>query len=104
MQELIFALKTSLIISAIHVSLWDGMIFGKLGNYLSLKLSNKRGQYLAKPLYDCIICMASIWGGGIFLFYNGLSFKIIEHILLVAGVNTLITGIIYLTYEREISK
>lgn len=103
-MELLFAIKTSLIICAIYACFWDDMIFGKIGQWLNNKLSTPIGVYIAKPIYSCIICMSSLWGGGIYIYYSGLSISIIPHILIVAGINVLISGIVYLAYEREIIK
>lgn len=101
-MELLFALKTSLIICAIHCLFWDDMLLSKVGVWLNNKLATRVGVIIAKPLYTCITCMSSLWGGSIYVIYKGFNILITEHILLVAGINVLINGIVYLAYERTI--
>jgi len=104
MIDLIFALKTSLVITAIHASFWDDMV---LGNFRANVLDNIFNDFWKKPIYSCVICMASLWGTlsylkHFWLCYNPLHYIIF--ILTVAGINTLISGIIYLAYERNLGQ
>lgn len=103
-MDLIFSLQTSLIICAINALFWDDMLLQKVREYFDNKLSTKFGVWLSKPLYSCIICMSSIWGGSIYLLSGRFSLDIIPHILTVAGINVLISGIVYLAYERTLIK
>ena len=100
-MDLLFAFKCSLIITAIHASLWDGMIFGKIRAWSDGIFTDELGSILIKPIYGCVICMSSVWGGGIYIFSHDLNIGIIPHILLTAGINVLISGIIFLAYERN---
>ena len=52
---LLNSLIISLFIVGIHISMEEGMIFGSIHK---LKLP----EILAKPLYSCHLCMASVWG------------------------------------------
>lgn len=94
---LLFSLKCSLIITSIYASTWDGMIFGRIRAWIDGKIT----EFYLKPIYGCVICMASVWGGGLYIYCKGININIIPHILLTAGINTLISGIIYLAYERN---
>jgi hypothetical protein len=96
MEELIFALKGSLIITAIHVLFWEGMLLEKLSRWLIWL-----PKWLRKPLFECNICMASIWGTSYWLIYREPSIEIIPFILIVCGINTLFSGIIFLVFEKN---
>lgn len=96
------ALEISLIITAIHVSMWQGMIFGWLRIYVSNlidKLYGEFGYWIKKPLFDCLICMSGIWTLLLYPTLFGFDFNIIKTILLVIGINTLIAGLISRLYD-----
>lgn len=104
MESLLFSLKTSLIICAVYACTWDGMIFGDIRAWADGIFTDKLGSKLKMPIYGCIICMASVWGGGIYLYKFDTIKGIIPHVLIVAGINTIISGIIFLAYERNTYK
>lgn len=58
---------------------------------------------LRKPLYDCIPCMASLWGGTsiiIQLYYPNDIALVIIYIGAISGINTIITTVLeQLGYE-----
>ena len=87
------AITISLIITAIHQSMKDGMIFEKLRTAAANLLDKARVPILKKPLYECLICMGGIWTPALY----GLDWEIIPTMLATIGLNTLIA---YLT-ERE---
>ena len=100
---MIRALEISLIITAIHVSMWEGMIFGWFRELLSKwieRIFGGFGYWVRKPLFECLICM-----GGIFTFvlypilYGFDLVEIIKTTLPVIGINTLISGLISRLYE-----
>jgi hypothetical protein len=90
-QLLAFCLATSLAITAIHVTIvWPGMLL----NFIEPVLSHRLPVWLKKPLYECMICMASIWT---IVFSFAFGFKppsgvwgLAFAVLVVAGVNTLV--------------
>ena len=87
----------SLMIAGIHVLLWPGMIFAWMRKYLKhLPL------FIRKPLFECMICMASIWGTAFFLYKNGLSLNLdlIPHLLAVCGCNLILDSCIHY-WRRE---
>lgn len=77
----------SLIITAIHISFWQGMIFGIFRVDVLDKICPK---ILRKPLYECLPCMASIWTIVLSIAFGILSIKPIVLILIVCGINALI--------------
>lgn len=71
---IINAIILSLMILMIHVSFWDGMIFGKIRSSYLYQLPS----LIRKPLYECHICMCSLWCVIMFpMFYDILSSDLI---------------------------
>ena len=83
-------LKISLICLAISVCInWDGMILYWLKRYLE-----RLPVLLKKPLFECLICMSSLWTIVYYIVF-GLPFvQLPESILIVCGINTLLSIII----------
>lgn len=81
-------IATSLMITGIHVLFWEGML---------LHWMNKPGNdFFMKPIYRCLMCMASLWG---FIFWvtvwdGGFTWNLIPFLLGVCGLNAIIDGII----------
>lgn len=73
----------------------EGMLLGwlrvEVANYLDERLGAKRSLFVQKPLWECIICMASIWTIILTLSIN------IPLIFVVCGINTLIDK--FINYE-----
>lgn len=89
-------LTISLITIGIHASTWDGMILEPIRIWLDSKLSNKYGKYIKKPLYECLICMSSVYT----IIYSVLTYGCISAntlvlIITVAGLNTLLMHFLY---------
>jgi hypothetical protein len=99
---MIKAIEISLMITAVHVSMWQGMIFGwfRIGvsNWID-KLFGECGDWIKKPLFGCLICMSGIYTFIIYPILFGFDIEIIKTILLVIGINTLIAGLISRLYE-----
>lgn len=56
-------LITSLFIFGLKASLQEGMIFEKIGHLLDDFFYAKQRRFaIARPLYDCVACMASVYG------------------------------------------
>lgn len=73
----------SLSIFGIHYSInGEGMIF----NFLVPTLE-KLPSLIRKPLFECVVCMASFWSCVFWLF---IDFNLIITILAVAGLNSLL--------------
>lgn len=104
-QILLIALIISLCCVAVHVTTWRGMILHSTSvsveNGISLLLqkvfcmskskSLELALFLMKPFYRCIICMSSIWTILFWLFWD---FNLVFMILVVCGLNTVLTSII----------
>jgi len=90
------ALEISLIITAIYISMRDGMIFEPLRvklDRLMDKLPN--GDSVKKPIYDCLICMGFWWGVFIYLLLFSYNVTMFPTVLVVMGINTIIDKIIH---------
>ena len=90
MIKLELILNNSLLIAGVHVLFWPGMILSSLTKYL-IRLP----LLVRKPLFECLICMSSIWGTAFFLSLNGLSLKLIPHVLAVCGCNLILDSCIH---------
>jgi hypothetical protein len=82
----------SLIITGIHVSMWEGMIFGKVAEWIHSKI----GPVASKPVYSCLSCMSSLWTILLWgCFYDTyLTLLLPLTILGVSGLNTIISKIL----------
>ena len=86
---LLMSTATACMIVGIWVTLQEGMIFHKVGKLL-YKIPS---EFIRKPLFECMICMASIHGLWIwFVFWNGgLSLEMIPYLLTTCGILTIIS-------------
>jgi len=83
-------LKISLICIAISVCInWDGMVLNWLKPYLELL-----PVLIKKPLFECLICMSSLWTIIYYIVFSLPLVKLPESILIVCGINTLLSIII----------
>ena len=86
----------SLIITAIHVSMLDGMIFGKFRNLLEKYVP----EWFQKPLFSCIICMGGLWTLIFYqILYHCIEINTIFVALQVIGLNAIISILISKLYE-----
>ena len=90
------AFCNSLIIVAIHACFWPGMIFNCIRKRLT-----KLPDVIKKPLYDCMICMSSIWGIVYFAFsqpanipIETYALRLTLHVLIVCGINVVLDSCI----------
>ena len=107
---LLTALVISLITTAIYISTWPGMVFYKLANIIEtyiISLCKKKtliiiglhhvSMEICKPLFRCLICMSSFWGliaWAILWIAYEYYFNPVLLVLIICGINTLITSII----------
>ena len=92
MEKLII---TSLIISLYTIGLFvaccRGMIFHKPAKFLAQKLP----IWIHKPLFSCSVCMSSVHGCLFWILFHPFEILYLPVvILMVAGINTIITAII----------
>jgi len=80
----------SLVCLGVHVLTRDGMLFAPIAEYIRSIV----GEYSAKPLFDCPPCMASVWGL-LGWFYLMPSLAIVPYLLVLCGVNALISKLYY---------
>ena len=88
------ALNIALIITAIHVSMWDSMIFAKIRLYLQ-----RLPSWTHKPLFECLICMGGCYTLILYPLMYEFDFQIIITMLQVIGINTIIVALISKMYE-----
>lgn len=92
---IIHATITALVCVGIHnVLTADGMIFKWLGDFID---SVVEINWIKKPLYQCLPCMASVWGSASYLYYYH-GHDVVEFIIfvvIVSGLNKLFQKFIY---------
>lgn len=85
---IIQAIEISIMLTAIHILFWDGMLLGWLrimaANLLDWMVGIKASKYIQKPMWDCLPCMSLL---GTVIITWGFNIKLI---LLVCGLNVLI--------------
>lgn|ERR1700741_1574231 len=93
----------SLIIIGIHITCWPDMLFEAIANELDGLLP----PWLRKPLYDCVMCMSSIWGFSYLLCIHpnciDSVLKVIAHILAVCGINAIINYLVLIPAKDKIN-
>jgi len=92
------ALGISFMTIAIHIIfMWKGMLLYKPGQWLALRLN----KYIAKPLFTCPMCMSSFWTL-VYYFITGYALNSVTILimLIVCGMNTLLSSIIYAYHEE----
>lgn len=92
-------LITSLAIAALHYMIvWEGMILFPLKKHLQ-----RLPLLIRKPLFECLFCMASIWGTASLFFVFKLQFNeyFIFNLFAIAGMNLLIELFVTL-FEKTI--
>ena len=86
-------------IVAIYSATSEGMIFYKckieIKSALDRLLGQEISEVISKPLFDCLICMSSFWTLALLLLVYDIEIisfgLIIKTILIVAGLNTIIS-------------
>lgn len=88
MQLLTFSLSVSLATLALYICIhWPGMVLNFTKPLLQLYVP----PLLKKPVYDCLICMSSVYTTLAWLLtYGTLHWQLLWAILIVAGINTLL--------------
>lgn len=88
------AIVLSLIITALHVSMCEGMIFNRLRVAVGNFLDKINLPILKKPIYECLICMGGIYSVLIYPILWGFSFEILPVMLCVIGLNAIVSRLI----------
>ena len=89
----------SLIITAIHATTWEGMIFHRPAEWLGGVLDSFCISFLRKPLFECLICMGGVWTLVLDTLIFGWSWFVLVDMLAVIGLNTLISAVISRLHE-----
>lgn len=93
-------LINNLCLWAVFASFKEGMIFGKLGEWIEKKL----GEYWSKPLIGCPVCMPSIYGSiGFLIFITNPLYIWPVYVVTMVGANYIISQLIskHVTIEQE---
>lgn len=100
-ELLLISLITSLQIVFIHILFLPGML-------LEFMRENKLTPFMQKPLYDCVICMTSVYGFLLWLLEWDMSVNLFQFWFVLGGINVLFSGLIGkaedVNIEREIGK
>lgn len=93
------ALHFSLMILAIHALFWEGMILfpvARILNYLPL--------VMRKPLFECMICMSSVWTVLMLYCFNMpiMRLQTIVVMLTVCGINVILDSVIGYLRDKQI--
>ncbi len=94
--------ENALFVLGIHVLFWDGMVLSWAKKYLSAL-----PVFLRKPLYECAVCMSSLWG--VLFYFKGvddaklffykidarLSMDCVVHLLSLCGLMVIIDSAIH---------
>ncbi len=91
----------SLIITAIYVSMWDGMIFHTVRRLVCTVCDLIGCPALRKPLCECLICMGGIYTLILYPILYGWSWTLIPTMLGVIGLNTLIATMLCRMTDRD---
>jgi hypothetical protein len=93
------SLNISLIILGVHASTRDGMIFERpraaIQNVMDRMLGVVWSERLQKPLFSCVVCMASVWSLILSPYFGIAWYNIPAIILTVAGINYFVDMCIY---------
>lgn len=88
------AIILSLIITAMHVSMCEGMILNRLRIAIGNTLDKLKLSVLKKPIYECLICMGGVYSVLIYPVLWGFSFEVLPVMLCVIGLNAIVSRLI----------
>lgn len=92
----------SLAITGIHIAFQDGNVLMLpriwIANVLDRSLGKKWSRIVQKPMWDCMPCMASVWGFPFAVYFIG-DWRVLPAVLAVSGLNTVIERTIYVSDE-----
>jgi len=106
------ALSISLVCLAIHALFWDGMIFYRIGRIIQeiivivltviTGISDfteedivKASEWILKPVFGCLICMASFWTLIAFYIFHFNTYPLWQLMLTVCALNVLMDSVVY---------
>lgn len=101
--------QASLVMLCVHFATREGNILGFLSEYIDdiNYTGYRKNNYvkhvpniialLAKPLFNCLVCMCSVWGTGIYLYLAHVkhipvnAFDLITFVLMTGGMNAVLS-------------
>lgn len=86
MRKLVY---NALVILGVWESTGPKMLLEKPAQFVE----NGLGPYIAKPLFACPMCMASVWGLSFYFFRD--KFKWVWHVLALCGLMKLIMVLVF---------
>ena len=95
----VFCLLVSLFCTGIFIVMnGEDMLLVQVANFLSSRLA----EWICKPLFECLPCMASIWSVVLWLAWQrSLSFTLLVVIPIVCGMNGIVSSIIKNLFDGE---
>lgn len=85
----------SLCILGLYAAMGEGMILEFLHNFFEKVTNNKVLRHVRPTLYECPICMASIWGTTVWLLLgNWFSVAWVLYVFAVAGLNYVLINLV----------
>lgn len=85
----------SLCVLGLYAAMGEGMILELLHNFFEKITNNKVLRHIRPALYECPICMASIWGTVIWLLLgHWFSVSWILYVFAVAGLNYVLINLV----------
>lgn len=88
------AIILSLIITALHVAMCEGMILNRLRIAIGNALDRLKLSVLKKPIYECLICMGGVYSVLIYPVLWGFSWDVLPVMLCVIGLNAIVSRLI----------
>jgi hypothetical protein len=104
-QLFILALITSLKIVFVWAAMQEGMILyfvRRLIDWMITALPANVYLWIRKPLYNCLFCMASVWGFIFSFEIASFSWYYFEFLMTIAGLNYIIHAFIEAMQSEEI--
>lgn len=85
----------ALCVLGLYAAMGEGMILEKLKTFFEWVTDNKVLRYIRPALYECPICMASIWGTVVWLILGNTFTPLwVLYVFAVAGFNYVTVNII----------
>jgi hypothetical protein len=88
------AIILSLMITALHVSMCEGMILNRLRIAIGNALDKIKLSVMKKPIYECLICMGGVYSVVLYPILWGFSFEVLPVMLCVIGLNAIVSRLI----------
>jgi hypothetical protein len=86
-------MKRLVLNALVIIGVWESTGTGMLMEKPAAALKAKLGPYWVKPLFDCPVCCASVWGLAYYFLHR--RFKPLWHVLSLAGLMKLIMKIAF---------